>query len=424
MRVVVVTTSFPRDEGDPSGHFVRASARALAAGGDEVHVIAPGGAVWDRPVSLGGAGEDEGGRERAGQAAPHGAPAVRPVAPREAEAERGARRGALILHHAGGGVLFGWPGAVARAREAPWRLVGAGSFAAGVQVRLRGLGPVDRAVAHWIVPCAWPLLVRTRAELEVVAHGADVRALVRAPRLLRHHVLRALLERGARFTFAARALLRALAAALDPAVAAELEARATVAPPALDLPDVAARAAALRKELGLDVACGERLAVVACRLVTDKRVDVAIEAAWVASSPVRLVVVGDGPARAELERLAAAMADAYGGRLGAGAGAGVGARRVIFMGMLPRREALAWIGAADVLLHPSEVEAAPTVIREARALGVRVVTCDAGDVGAWAAADPGITLIERSAQAFARALDVLPCWPVGEAGRSGAMRPP
>jgi glycosyltransferase involved in cell wall biosynthesis len=289
---------------------------------------------------------------------------------------------------------------VARAREAPWRLLAAGSFAAGVRHRLRGLLPIDRAIAHWIIPCAWPLLLRTRAELEVVAHGADVRLLVRAPRPVRHHVVRALLDRGARFTFAAQASLRALSRALEPAIAAALEARSRVAPPAVDLPDVAVRAAALRAEIGLDFARGERLAVVACRLVTDKRVDVAIEAASSAHSPVRLVVVGDGPARGELERLAAATATAP--------GAQAGARRVIFTGTLPRREALAWIAAADVILHPSAVEAAPTVIREARALGVRVVACDAGDVSAWAAADPGITVVERSAQAFAGALGALP----------------
>src|SRR4051812_36912326 len=131
MRVVVVTTSFPRGDDDPSGHFVRTAARSLARAGDDVHVIAPGGSILEPP------------RLRDG----------------------------MVIHRAGGSSLFAWPGALARAREAPWRLLSAGAFAAGVLRRLRSIGRVDRAVAHWIVPCAWPLLAGSAAPLEAVAHG-------------------------------------------------------------------------------------------------------------------------------------------------------------------------------------------------------------------------------------------------------------
>jgi len=344
----VVTTSFPRSEDDPSGHFVRSAAEALARGGDEVHVIAPGGSTRDPPD----------------------------------------RQGRLTVHRAGGGALFAWPGAVARAREAPWRLLAAGPFAAGVRERLRGLGPVDRAVAHWIVPCAWPLLLPgPRAALEVHAHGADVRLLLRAPLRARGAVIGGLLDRGARFTFAARALLDALAGALSPALSRALAAAARVEPPAIDLPDVAPRAAAIRAGLGL--APGERLAVTAGRLIPSKRVELAIAAAQAAAraaQPVRLAVIGDGPARPALERIAASPA-------------------VELLGALPRREALAWIAAADVLIHPSAAEAAPTVIREARALRIPVIACDAGDVAAWADDDPGIRICEPRIEALAKALE-------------------
>jgi glycosyltransferase involved in cell wall biosynthesis len=342
--VVVVTTSFPRSEDDPSGHFVRSSAEALARGGDEIHVIAPGGSMRDPP----------------------------------------SREGRLTVHRAGGGALFGWPGAAARAREAPWRLLAAGPFAAGVLKRLRDLGPVDRAVAHWIIPCAWPLMLRgPRVPLEVRAHGADVRLLLRSPMRSRDAVIGGLLERGARFTFAARALLDALSGALSPAVARTLAAAAHVEPPAIDVPEVAPRARALRERI--DLAPGERLAVTACRLIAPKRVDLAIAAARAASPPVRLVVVGGGPERPALERLAAPPA-------------------VQLVGALPRREALAWIAAADVLLHLSSIEAAPTAVREARALGVPVIACDAGDVSSWAADDPGIAIAEPSVEAIVAAL--------------------
>ena len=99
-------------------------------------------------------------------------------------------------------------------------------------------------------------------------------------------------------------------------------------------------------------------------------------------------MVGDGPARAALAR----QAEEGGGTA------------ATFVGALPRREALAWVAAAGVLLHPSAVEAAPTVVREARALGVPVVACDAGDIAAWARDDAGIRVAEASAEGLAQAL--------------------
>ncbi|WP_437946025.1 glycosyltransferase family 4 protein [Sorangium sp. So ce296] len=362
MRAVVLTTSYPISDEDPSGHFVRSSAQALARGGAEVHVIAAGGSVLDPPSP----------------------------------------DGDLVVHRAGGGALFAWPGAVARAREAPLRLLSAGPFAAAALQRLRRLGQVDRAVAHWIVPCAWPLLLALpRAPLEVHAHGADVRLLLGAPRAARAAVLGALLRRDARFVFAARALRDALAAALAPEQARALASASRVAPPAIDLPPVAERAAALRSELVQRP--GDRLAVVACRLIPTKRVELAIEAARAAGAGVRLVIVGDGPERAALERLARASAS----RAAANSRGADGAA-VRFTGTLPRSEALAWIGAADVLLHPSSHEAAPTVIREARALGVPVIACDAGDVVAWARDDEGIFVAEGTAERLAAALRAVP----------------
>jgi teichuronic acid biosynthesis glycosyltransferase TuaC len=52
------------------------------------------------------------------------------------------------------------------------------------------------------------------------------------------------------------------------------------------------------------------------------------------------------------------------------------------------------MSAADLLLSASRHEGAPTVVREARALGTPVVATDAGDLRAWAAADAGIWLVD------------------------------
>ena len=57
-----------------------------------------------------------------------------------------------MLHRAGGGALFTWPGAIARAREAPWRVLAAGTFAAGVAARLRAIG---RVRAESLMGGAW-----------------------------------------------------------------------------------------------------------------------------------------------------------------------------------------------------------------------------------------------------------------------------
>lgn len=337
MRVVVVTTSFPRGDDDPSGHFVRSSARALARAGDEVHVIAPGGSALDAPKEQGG----------------------------------------LVIHRAGGGGLFAWPGALARFHEAPWRAIGGVTFAAGVASRLARIGSVDRAVAHWIVPSAYPLLSLTRAPLEVHAHGADVRMLVKSPRPVRDAIMASLVDRDATFIFAARSLLDALVGSLPERIAQRLAQTAHVEPPPIDVPEVAEEARAKRASLESK----GRVAIVACRLIASKRVELAIDAAREAG--MQLVVVGDGPERKGLEERAA------GG--------------VLFTGALSRHATLAWIAAGDVLLHPSAVEAAPSVVREARALGIPVVACEAGDVRAWSEDDRGIVVVEANARAIAAA---------------------
>jgi glycosyltransferase involved in cell wall biosynthesis len=99
-----------------------------------------------------------------------------------------------------------------------------------------------------------------------------------------------------------------------------------------------------------------KVAVSVGRLVASKRVDRAIEYVARTRGADALVVVGDGPERKRLEQMARDR--------------GVDAR---FLGLVAREEALAWIGAADVLLHASEAEGMSTVVREAEALGTRVV---------------------------------------------------
>jgi teichuronic acid biosynthesis glycosyltransferase TuaC len=294
MRIVLVTTSYPAGDGDPSGHFVQAEARELEREGHEVVVLAP------RP-----------------------------------------------------GGAFGWPGVAARVREKPWRVLDAMRWTAGAAKQVAA-ARAERIVAHWAVPCAWPVVTAAGArtpELVVVSHGADVRFLVALPPALRERIVATVARRASTWRFVSESLRSQLLSSLA-ASRARVERIAVVRAPSLEVPRVEDRIARIARELG-----GTRVAVSVGRLVASKRVDRAIE--HVARTRVvdALVVVGDGPERARLEALARERA--------------VDAR---FLGLLPREEALAWIGAARMVLHGSEREGLSTVVREAEALGTPVVT--------------------------------------------------
>ncbi|HEX8791557.1 MAG TPA: glycosyltransferase family 4 protein [Polyangiaceae bacterium] len=292
MRIVLVTTSYPAHEGDPSGHFVQAEARELERQGHAVVVVTP---------SAGGA--------------------------------------------------FGWPGFAARVRERPWRLLDAMHWMATARRELSRLA-CDRVVAHWAVPCAWPVATSgaNGAELVVVSHGADVRLLVALPAAARERVVRSIATRATEWRFVSAALREQLLGTLGRS-RLPLERIATVRAPSLELPGVADRIARIAHELD-----GTRVAVSVGRLVASKRVDRAIHHVARTREVDALVVVGDGPERPRLEELARRCA--------------VDAR---FVGLVPREEALAWIGAARMVLHGSLHEGLSTVVREAEALGTPVV---------------------------------------------------
>jgi teichuronic acid biosynthesis glycosyltransferase TuaC len=291
VRIAIVTTSWPETDEDPAGHFVRASARGLERQGHEVTVVSP---------------------------PPGGA--------------------------------FGWPGAAARLRERPLRAIDAARWTLAARGRLTRLD-ADLVVAHWAVPCAWPIGLAGRGRLEVVSHGGDVRLLNALPSIARNRLASVIAARAAVWSFVSDALRLDLLRSLDGPARARVERVERVSPPPLDMPDVREEIRQLQRVLG-----PTRAAVSVGRLVASKRVDRAIEHVSRVRHIDALVVVGDGPERARLERLARAR--------------GVDAR---FVGAVGRTAALAWIGVAQELLHASVAEGLSTVIREAEALGTRVV---------------------------------------------------
>lgn len=264
------------------------------------------------------------------------------------------------------GGATGWPGLVPRLRESPLRALGLARWVWRARHAIVARGPFDRVVAQWLFPAAFPLALTLppSSRLEVVVHGSDARLLARLPRRLARTITTRLARRGARFRCVSEELAATLRATGG---AGELDVRVEPAPIRLEgvLPRESAR-------LALGVAETSRLILVVARLVPEKRVRDALAAARLIPD-ADVVVLGDGPERAGL------VAEHP---------------RVRFLGRLPREEALLWMAASDVLLSASRLEGAPTTIREARALGVPVVTTKAGDLKRWAESDPGLFVID------------------------------
>lgn len=277
---------------------------------------------------------------------------------------KGSSRRVPAVHWLPDGGSFGWPGALSRLRRSPSLVFGVIRFIVAARKKLGELGPFDRVLSHWIVPGAWPIALGAGVPLEVVAHGSDVSLLLGLPRPLRTLIIGSLLHGGAEFRFVSAELRDRLTRATTPVLAAQ----SRVEPCAIDVSAAPERFRARRR---LGVPREDRLVLIVSRLIPEKRVDAALGAATLLAG-TQVVVVGDGPERTCLEQ-------AY--------------PTARFVGQRPRPETLAWIAAADLVIAASRSEGAPTVVREARALGVPVVAAPAGDVAAWAERDRGITVI-------------------------------
>ena len=234
---------------------------------------------------------------------------------------------------------------------------------------LRAAGSFSRVQSHFLLPCAWPIATlafstASAAQLELVGHGSDVRLFCRLPTQLRRRIARAWLGRGARLRVTSTELAELLCTAspeLSALVRVEARARSTW--------KASPTAKTARRTLGLHAT--KPLALIVSRLIPSKRVVLALRA-LATFHEMSVVVVGDGPELASLRR---------------------DFPRVHFTGRLARPEALTYIAAADVLVSASAEEGAPSVVREARALGVRVVAVAAGDLAEWAKSDPGLLVV-------------------------------
>ncbi|HKY36820.1 MAG TPA: glycosyltransferase [Polyangiaceae bacterium] len=323
--IVVITTSYPRRKGDAEGHFVSAEVRRLCLQG-RVTVLAPGRdrpSLWGEQV-VGLPGSD----------------------------------------------AFGFPGALEKLKQRRRHVLGAARFVASASDWLRRAPTLDRAVAHFLLPCGVPIATRglrgRSTELEVVVHGSDARLFTRLP-AVRGLLGRDLIRAGARLRFVSSELQKLVLQSLPVEQRAQLAIASRIEASPLDFQDVPAKVDA-RRQLQLDP--GSKLAVIVARLVPGKRAEIALEACRRVSS-LTCYVIGDGPERG---RLSALFPHAR------------------FVGHVARPVALSYIAAADVLVSASLQEGAPSAIREARALGTPVVCLDAGDLRSWAADDPGLCI--------------------------------
>lgn len=141
---------------------------------------------------------------------------------------------------------------------------------------------------------------------------------------------------------------------------------------------------------GLGLAPNARLVLYVGRLVAAKglRELFAATARAAATQPaLELAVVGDGPMRDEVMRLAAAS--------------GV---RVHLAGALPPREVARWMAACDVVTLPSHSEGHPNVLVEALACGRPVVASAVGGVPEIVDSASGLLVPVKNVEALAAAL--------------------
>ena len=319
-RILVITTSYPSDDDDAAGHFVKSEVERARAAGHDVTVFAP-----------------------------------RARRTRDPNAAR-----IVNIAHLG---AFGTPGAMTRLRWRPDRWLGAILFVVTARWALRKHGPFDRCVAHFLIPSSWPICSGLALPVETVVHGSDLRLFEALPRWLRQPIARALRSRGRSYRCVSEDFARRLGEQFD----SEPSVPIRVAPSPIEIPELPEKSE-LRRQLAIGP---ETLVVIASRLVQSKRVELALRTAT-ALPRTRVVVCGGGPEYLRLSRRFP---------------------RAQFLGQLPRIDVLRWIAASDLVVCASREEGAPTVIREARALGTPVVTTAAGDVVTWAQQDRGIRVV-------------------------------
>lgn len=322
-RTLAVTSTFPQYEGDERGAFLLRHYEALHASGDEVSMLV-GHTAWTR-MDL--------------------RPAFRllrfPYAPSAMS------------------TLTGRFGILENIRERPWRAALLAPYVLRLRAALmRELNRrrYDRVVAHFWLPCGLVVARVCAGEVpfEVYGHGTDVDLALAAPRPMRAWIGRSL-AKASHIYLPSSSKRDEVLEALGGDVQAErlgVDAMTHTIDPA---PEDIARQIEGRYLLFLG------------RLIAQKGVDVLLEAA--AHHPgLRLVIAGDGPLKATLQRRAENL--------------GLDAQ---FVGWVQGPMKRALIRDAEAVVIPSHAsgvlrEGAPLVVAEAHAMGRPIVASDIGGI--------------------------------------------
>jgi len=329
MRIGVLTTSFPRFDGDVAGSFVLESCKALIARGHQIDVLAPESADADAGLTVTDL-------------------RVHPIA---------------YLRPRSWQRTFYRAGVPDNLRDDPRAWLGLAPFSTqlAIQTALHAQR-WDAVISHWALPCALAATLRPRRCRHLsVLHSADVHALTRLP--ARGLLASAVVASADHHWFTSHALRDKFATCLSPTRRGLLLDNSTCRPMGVESPPVLDTRAILRARLGLSTFT----AVMLGRLVPVKGVEHAIAA--IVGTNAQLVIIGDGPERERLQALAAP--------LGA---------QVRFLGVITGRAKHEWLSAADVLLVPSVVlssgrsEGVPTVALEAMSHGCPVIASNVGGI--------------------------------------------
>ncbi|HSF18669.1 MAG TPA: glycosyltransferase family 4 protein [Vicinamibacteria bacterium] len=351
MRVLTITSSYPKFQGDTTAPFIEAITRELAARGHRLTVVLPARSDL-APVDI------EGVRFRPYRYVPSRALEVFGYA-QSLESDRALRGTAMMVTP--GAVLSGVYALVSEFRSEPY----------------------DVVHAHWVVPSgvmAWLALSIRGTPLVVSLHGSDV-FLSEKSRMVRR--------------FAARAFARAASVT---ACSEDLAQRSLAlgAPPPLVIPyGVDTRLFRPRHVSGNDQ--GVVLAV--GRLVPKKGFEYLIDAAALLRGrgvPVRLMLAGRGDLEGELAERATER--------------GI-VEQVKFLGNVERADLPALFDSADVVAVPSVRDAAgnvdglPNVLLEAMASGKAIAaTKVAGIPQAVRDGEEALLVPEKDVEALAGAL--------------------
>ncbi|HUG64146.1 MAG TPA: glycosyltransferase [Gaiellaceae bacterium] len=361
MKVLAITSSYPRYEGDATAPFVESIVRGVAELGHDVHVLVPEHHEWRRPESE--------GRVHFHRYRYSPVPSWTPWGFSES-LEGGVRIRKSLYPLA--------PAVVAAAARAARSLLAKGGF--------------DVVHAHWVIPNGpiGRLAVRGKLPLVVSLHGSDIAVSERSRAIAR--ATRWTFERSAAVTAPSRDLLeraRGLGArGLLDCVPYGADVEALTAP--------SGAAATMRARLGLDA---DDIVVAGIgRLIPVKGFEYLIEAhaRGVGDIPrLRLLLVGDGTLREQLGRRAREL--------------GV-ADSVIFAGMAARDEIPAYLAAADVVVVPSirhegYVDGLPNVALEAMAAGRPLVASRVGGLPDLVrAGETGVLVEEKDSVGLAAAI--------------------